>query len=286
MVDDRTESPPVVIVDAGQPEMRPPATDLHEDGGTFDAGVVVTPPQDAGVSGVAPRPNRPLRFLAVGNTSSGGSTGAASYRYWLQKQLDDAGVGYDFVGSQNKTTADGVSGPYKYKDFDPDHESYPSLRVISDTASRDTRMNIRSWVQQSRADVVLLMLGMGDVMYDESPDYDAILNGYREILRQARLANDRIAILVSSAHPIRAPSRPYGMGNLSRLIPYQKRVVSEGDTSMSPVLFVDIWTGYDPDRDNIPGKWHPDESGEVIIAGRFFSAIEALLQRGDYRPRQ
>jgi hypothetical protein len=259
---------------------RPAPTAAADSGVTqpqADAGVFWGDEEDAGVPGVGiPQPSRLLRFMAVGNTSSAGSNKTASYRYWLQKKFDAVPVAYDFVGSQNKTTSDGIAGEYKYKDFDPDHESYASLRVISDNQSRDTRKQMKGWVERSKPDVVLMILAMGDIMYVDKPDYQAIAGGYVEIIKQARAANKNIAIFMSSPHPIEAKSRPNSMKNLQALIPYQKEVVKMMNTGDSPIIFVDIWTGYDPDADNLGTTWHPSESGEKIIADRFFEAFLKL----------
>ncbi len=244
-----------------------------------DAGAPSNNEEDAGLPAVTPpKPSRTIRFMAVGNTSSAGSTNTASYRYWLQKKFDAVSIPYDFVGSQNKTTSDGVQGPYKYKDFDPDHESYASLRVISDTPSRDTRKQMKGWVERSKPDVVLMILAMGDIMYVDKPDYQSIAGGYVEIIKQARAANPNIAIFMSSPHPIKARSKPNSMENLAALIPHQKRVVEMMNSSTSPVVFVDIWTDYDPDTDNLGTAWHPDESGEKIIADRFLETFKHLME--------
>jgi GDSL-like Lipase/Acylhydrolase family len=267
------------VPDDDGPNESPPAAGAPS---AADAGY-----RDGGVSEVPEAPlARALNVMAVGNTSSAGSTGSASYRYWLQKKLDGIEVSYDFVGSQNKTTSDGVKGDYKYPDFDPDHESYPSLRVIDvENPARDTRLQIKGWVQRQKPDIVLVLLGMGDVMYVDAPNYQAIFEGLIDIVKNARAANPQVAILLSSVHPIKAKSRPNSMQNLAALIPYQKKVAAMMHAPTAPVHFVDVWTGYDPDNDNLMNSWHPDESGEKIIAERFFEAVQALLADEAFRSR-
>ena len=64
--------------------------------------------------------NSQIRIMPIGDSITEAEAGHASYRYWLWKRFEGAGIDVDFVGSRH-----GVHrGRARFADFDQDHEAY------------------------------------------------------------------------------------------------------------------------------------------------------------------
>jgi lysophospholipase L1-like esterase len=87
-------------------------------------------------------------------TAGIGSTGNGSYRTVLYTDYTNAGISFDFVGSQS-------SGPSSLPD--KDHEGHSGW-VISQIAS-----NINNWLNTYNPDVMLLMIGGNDTLAGTVP---------------------------------------------------------------------------------------------------------------------
>ena len=98
----------------------------------------------------------PIKIMPVGDsvTAGIGSTGNGSYRTDLYKYYTNAGISFDFVGSQS-------GGPSSLPD--KDNEGHSGW-VISQIAS-----NVNNWLNTYNPDVMLLMIGGNDTLAGTVP---------------------------------------------------------------------------------------------------------------------
>ena len=65
-------------------------------------------------------PPRPVRIMPLGDSITEGTSGDATWRYWLQKSVEAEGCVVDYVGSRRGV----LHGKPRFSDFDPDHEGH------------------------------------------------------------------------------------------------------------------------------------------------------------------
>ncbi len=196
--------------------------------------------------------------MPLGDSITHGDGGYASYRYWLAKRLDQAGVAYDFVGSMQGS----YRGTPRFTDFDGDHEGHSGWRADQ------ILTGLSYWLQKNPADIVLLHIGSNDLLQGQDIDETAV--EIEMIIRGLQSRQPGIVILVAQVipgKPIRAQVK-----QLNRLLP---DVVGRTHSEQQPVLLVDQWTGFD-DRVHTYDGLHATESGEKRIARRWYEALQAL----------
>lgn len=206
-----------------------------------------------------PRPG--LRILPLGDSITEAPGGAASYRYWLEKELDRKGVAFDYVGSKRGV----YRGKPKFDDFDSDHEG----RWGWTTA--DVRVGIDGWAAKARADIVLLHLGTNDLARDLEPNLEMIEN-LKAIFGALRRANPKVVILLARIIPMAGfPTDRWRAAN-DRI----EKLGRELTTPESPIVVVRQDEGFDAEADTADGA-HPNESGEKKMAARWLGALEPVI---------
>ncbi|MEI5673166.1 MULTISPECIES: SGNH/GDSL hydrolase family protein [unclassified Nocardioides] len=101
-------------------------------------------------------PTPPVRVLFVGDSITAGRSGDTSYRYWVWRQFQDAGVRARFVG-----TTTGRRGGDGYALTD--HGFQPWHAAKGGTTYADHLPRVRALVRHLRPDVIVLGLGFNDV---------------------------------------------------------------------------------------------------------------------------
>lgn len=198
--------------------------------------------------------------MPLGDSITEGKNGDATYRYFLWHQLADAGHSVDFVGSMNGVKDDGVP---KYGDFDQDHEGHSGW-----TANKMAR-NARIYAEQAAAQVVLVHLGTNDILKGQSNT--STRADISKVIAELRLANPQMVILLAEIIPI--AGREVQVQDLNALL---RGLANETNTTASPVIAVDHYTGFSSSTDLYDGI-HPSESGYSKMADRWFAALDALL---------
>jgi lysophospholipase L1-like esterase len=200
-----------------------------------------------------------IRILPLGDSITEGKNGDATYRYFLWHQLLDDGFNVDFVGSRS-----GVwGGVPKYDDFDQDHEGHSGW-----TAERMAGY-ANKFAQRAGAQIVLVHLGTNDVLRDR---INVSTSSHLEtIISELRLANPQMVILLAEIIPI--AGKEAQVQDLNELI---RDLASETNTTSSPVIAVDHYTGFDVNSDLYDGV-HPSESGYGKMADRWQAALAAVL---------
>jgi lysophospholipase L1-like esterase len=205
-------------------------------------------------------------ILPLGDSITHGGTGDGgvlypTYRAWLYQDLEKLGYDVDFVGSLH--TPEPPSGS------DPDnegHAAYTAGQVLAE---------LPSWLEAYPApDVALVHLGTNDALADISAARTtADLQGIVGVLR-AR--NPSMTILVAQIIPTSVESINARIEALNREI----GGLATLSTPQSPVVIVDLYSGYDGREDNQQGGVHPLTSGEKKMAAGWEMALVPILAGG------
>lgn len=218
------------------------------------------------------------RILPLGDSITQAEANRASYRYPLWKRLVDSGLEFDFVGSlrkhQDRYTKGTPPHPdYKGMAFDKDHEGHFGWNTEeifkgrgSDNGSGSGKL--ADWLRKYDADIVLMHLGTNDAFNRHSNE--STVKEMKEIIRILREDNPSVTVLLAKVTPVdHKPGDAEAVASLNEAIP---TVAEDMHTSESPVILVDHFSGFDPDKHTYDGV-HPNEAGEELMAERWFEAI-------------
>ena len=206
----------------------------------------------------------PVRIMPLGDSITG-SPGC--WRALLWNQLVDAGyTDIDFVGT---LPAQGCGVAY-----DGDNEGHGGA-LVTNVADQN---QLPTWLSATNPDIVLMHFGTNDVWSNIAPD--RILAAYTKLVSQMRANNPNMKILVAQIIPMSPSTCPecaQRVIDLNAVIPAWAESVSTVD---SPVIVVDQWTGFDTATDTGDGV-HPNDSGIVKMADRWYPPLADLLTPGD-----
>jgi len=218
--------------------------------------LALAPPLSSGAAEGGPP--RFVRIMPIGDSITEGTSGDATWRYWLQKSLEANGCVVDFVGSRR-----GVRyGQARFSDFDPDHEGHWGWTTAQ------VKAEIDRWASDAKPEIVLLHLGTNDL----GSDPERIAAGLGAIVTSLRLANPAVEIYL--ARLISAAGVPDEV--MRRTNDAIARSGAEHDRPESRLIVVDQFTGFEPRADTYDGV-HPNESGERKMARRWFEALRGRL---------
>jgi lysophospholipase L1-like esterase len=198
-----------------------------------------------------------LRIMPLGDSITEGRVGSATYRYWLEKDLERAHQSVDFVGSQH-----GVHGGRpRFDDFDQDHEGHWGW------TTGQVLERIDEWAAAAHPDVVLLHLGTNDLVARPA----IIPTNLAAIIQSLRKANPHVTVLVARLIPAVGVPAP----SLERVNDSIEHMAAERSSAESSVVVVRQDDGFDARTDTYDGI-HPNESGERKMAKRWLDALRAL----------
>ncbi len=211
-----------------------------------------------------------VRVLPLGDSLTKGSTQTPqeashpTYRYWLWQQL--RGQDVDFVGSWTAPNF-----PYDFDQGNEGHGGYMTAGILYGVKADPGQGRLSQWLGGYEFDVALVMLGTNDVL-NNIPTDESVRN-LEGIVGELRTRNPRAVILLAQIPPT-SISRP----NLNALNAAIPGVASHLSTSDSPIVIVDMYSGYDGATENQPPTGiHPAESGEKKIAARWYAALQPFL---------
>lgn len=202
---------------------------------------------------------RPVKVMPLGDSITQAPGATASYRYWLWKDLNNAGYTVDFVGSGLA----GYTGDPLYWDFDQNHEGHASYTTAS------MLVNLWGWANSARPDVVLLHLGSNDV-FAGVPN-GTIINNLSQIIDILRSVNPNVTVLMAQLIP--DVDHAAAINSLNTQI---GALAGSKNTASSRVVAVDQYSGFNASTDTIDGI-HPNESGEKKMASRWYSALTGVM---------
>ena len=199
----------------------------------------------------------PVRILCVGDSITQGGKTFVTYRLPLDQKLRAAGLGYVFVGSQQ---SEGPQGPLW-------HEGYGGKNAEFLAGIMPQKL------KSARPDVILLHCGHNHSA-EEKP-VPGILAAERAIIEAARKQNPKVVILLAQVITSgKLPKYAY----VPELNQAQVLLARELGRPESPVMIVDQATGFDPQKDTVLDKVHPNAQGAEKMANKWFLALKGWLK--------
>jgi len=210
-------------------------------------------------------PVRAPRIMVVGDSISQGSAGDYTWRYRLWQHLTSSHTSFVLVGPRNdlydQNTQQQGSQDYVDRSFDTWHDAVWGRPIA---AEKDT---IGDEVAASRPDVLLVLLGINDLIYYDTPELAA--SDMATLIANARAVNPDIKIVVGQVLP-HAPvaSVPMLDTMISQFNTDLTNLAATTSTRRSPVVIASTATGFDLALDSYDGA-HPNPAGEYSIAAAF-----------------
>ena len=208
-----------------------------------------------------------IKILPLGDSITCASPYKLSYRYPLWQHLVDAGKQVQFIGSQTKKGNGSRSwDTYKGQRFPEANEGHSGWRAdqILDGLPNGEK-GLDHWIRGYRPDIALIHLGTNDVYQKQSPE--STRDEIEQIITKLRLKNPNIKILLAKIIPMRTNN------NVPRLNQLLARLAIKLNKSSSPVMSVDMYSGFSINTDMQKDKIHPNAKGEKKMAKRWFDAL-------------
>ena len=216
----------------------------------------------------------PVKILPLGDSLTSGANHSASFRYELYFMLKDAGYDVDFVGN-NHTTYDGPNldwYPRYESEFDPDHQGMYGARS-------DEMVGVgRAVASQHQPDIVLLQAGSNDIFFQGAGGVINAKFGITDIIEGIRAVAPGVTFIVSLCTPVRA-SGFFG-DQAPHVEPLNDMIAELGptlDRPDSPVIVVDVVTGFNVDTMLQRDGGHHSLLGEAFVAERNFDILKEIL---------
>ena len=199
----------------------------------------------------------PVRILAVGDSITQGGKTFVTYRLPLDHKLRAAGLNYVFVGSQ---PSEGLSGPLW-------HEGYGGKNAEFLAGIMPQKL------KQAKPDIILLHCGHNHSA-EEKPVL-GIIAAQRAIIEAARKQNPKVVVLLALVIP---SGKLPKYGYIPELNRAEVLLAHEMHRSEAPVMIVDQFTGFDPQKDTILDKVHPNAQGAEKMATKWFTALKGVVR--------
>ncbi|KAK1250099.1 hypothetical protein MKX08_010102 [Trichoderma sp. CBMAI-0020] len=237
-----------------------------------------------------------LRLLVVGDSITQGQQGDYTWRYRLWRWFQDNQIAVEFVGPYTGTvppdpasppsppplygataqsTQPGTDGGYA-KDVDPDFlDNSNHFAVWGRPAAIDKGL-IGGVLQQTPADMMLLMLGFNDMAWFYS-DAAGTIDSISTLVSNARAVNPNLKFAIANV-----PQRSFIGGRqdlvdntnaYNELLP---AAISQWSTEQSPIHLVELQKNYDCQPSGCPAGYdglHPNAWGEYLIAQAFAQTL-------------
>ncbi len=199
----------------------------------------------------------PIRILAVGDSITQGGKTFVTYRLPLDQKLRATGLNYVFVGSQQ---SDGPNGPLW-------HEGYGGRNAEFLAGIMPQKL------KQAKPDIILLHCGHNHSA-EEKP-VPGIIAAERTIIEAARKQNPKVVILLALVIP---SGKLPKYGYIPELNQSEVLLARELHRPDAPVMIVDQFTGFDPQKDTILDKVHPNAQGAEKMATKWFTALKGVVR--------
>ncbi len=211
------------------------------------------------------------RIMPLGDSITQADIYHNSYRRPLWRLLNAANFAVDFVGSQTEHYVPRASNAPN-PDFDLDHEGHAGWRADQLEAQ------VAAWAAQMLPDVVLLHVGTNDLMAQQTAD--STRDELAAIIGKLRAANPSVIVLLAQIIPHNIPPE-MGIAPVDALNARIAELAVALHTPQSPVIVVDMATGFDATTMLDPDRIHPSLTGERLMALRWYDALRRVLPNGD-----
>jgi lysophospholipase L1-like esterase len=149
--------------------------------------------------------SHPLKIMPLGDSNTRGrGDDRAGYRDDLWMLLNDSGFNVDFVGSATTNPPNSWDQPYP---FDRDHQGHGGYAMSGDTfpGASDLISNIDNWLNAATPDVILLMAGTNDFIFQDTTAQETI-DELGTLIDKIFAWSSDVNLLISSIAPL-APNR-------------------------------------------------------------------------------
>ena len=202
----------------------------------------------------------PVKIMPLGDSITG-SPGCWRALLW-QSLRGNGYTNIDFVG----TLPDPGCG-ITYDGDNEGHGGFLATGIVADN-------QLPGWLAATTPDIVMMMLGTNDTW--SSKGTSVILDAFTTLVGQMRASNPDMKILVAQLTPNNYSGCTQCTPNIIDLNAAIPGWAADHYTSRSPIVVVDQFTGYNTETDTYDGC-HPNDSGNVKIAARWFPALASYL---------
>ena len=212
--------------------------------------------------------NKKIKILPLGDSITGASKYKVSYRYPLWKKLVDAGKPFEFIGSQKKLKGNAGRiewASYKGFSFSPANESHSGWRTDQILNGLGSQKGLEHWIKGLHPDIALIHLGTNDVHQRQTPE--STRDEVEQVITKLRANTPKIKIILASIIPMKTDKNvPY----LNKLLVQLSKKLNRPN---SPVISVDMYSGFSIHTHMQKDQIHPNVKGEEIMAQRWFNAL-------------
>lgn len=210
-----------------------------------------------------------IKILPLGDSITCASKYKTSYRYPLWKQLIDSGKHVEFIGSQTQKGNGGrVWATYKNQPFPAANEGHSGWRADQVlNGLNNTVKGLTTWITRYKPDIALIHLGTNDMYQAQTPE--STRDEIEQIIITLRNKNPHIKVLLAKIIPLPLPKGK----NIPRLNQLLTQLAITLNQPNSPVVSVDMYSGFNLNTDMQHDKIHPNVSGEEKMAQRWFNAL-------------
>jgi lysophospholipase L1-like esterase len=203
-------------------------------------------------------PEKTYRIMPVGDSITQGGQTFSNYRLPLLQKLTAAGYHIQYVGSR---TSDSPRGPLP-------HEAYSGK-----TAEFLASIIAKSF-RDHPADIVLIHAGHNHSA-EEKP-IAKIIAAHESMIQEFRKTNPHVIILLAQVIPSgKLPKYSY----IPALNQGLAKLAARLNTPDQPILLVNQSETFDPEKDTIQDKVHPNEKGAEKMATQWFNALTKILDK-------
>ena len=235
-----------------------------------------------GVGGGGSAWARPLQVMLLGETLTSPEDGGSGFRLELWRQLIDAELRFDFVGTRHDRPEHGWFPRYRNQVFDPDHEGHTGWRVdhINDgRESAEGEGSLEDWLDRYTPDVAVVMLGRVDAVQGHEPQWTQ--RELKRLIETLRIDNERMAILLVTPPALEADHQRA----VAALAEIYSELVQRENTVRSPLRLVDLHRGFKGEELIDPATAMPTRQGWHEMADRIAVSI-MQLDDAHLRPRR
>jgi lysophospholipase L1-like esterase len=203
-----------------------------------------------------------VRIMCLGDSITG-SPGC--WRALLWRQLQENGyTSVDFVGSLPPQGC-GFS-------YDGDNEGHGGALAIN--VANDG--NLTGWLKQTNPQLIIMHFGTNDVWSGRTTEN--IIKAFDTLLGQMRAQYANVYLLVAQIIPV-APTECSECPD--RTIVLNKAIAewaTKNNTPQSPVVSVDLWTGWDAKTLTSDGV-HPNDAGIIKLSDGWYPYVTKALDQ-------
>jgi lysophospholipase L1-like esterase len=219
-------------------------------------------------SGTAP--GAPLKIMPLGDSNTRGQSphDPAGYRNDLWQNFQDNQQSIDFVGSL-------TSGFTTFDDNHQGHSGWTIRELLYGRASLSNAGNITTWLNQSKPDVITLMIGTNDT---KSRTLTQMIQDLNRLLDRIATLSPQTYVLLGSIPPnLRSATRNQLVQSFNAALP---GIVNTKASQGKRIGFVDISAALDPATDMHTDGVHLSTSGYAKTADVWYDAINDLITDG------